>query len=222
MSTILLVEDNPHILKINKETLTMHGYEILSATTAKECLELLSWHRVDLIVLDIMLPDGNGLSLCEEIKESYQIPILFLSALGENRDIIAGFRAGGDDYLSKPYDLDVFVARIEARLRAQKTSSHFLSYGSLKLDLLWGVGYIENEDMLLTPREFSVLLLLMRKAEKVVTTEELALDIWHDASEESVHALWTMISRLRKKLQSEKTKIEISSVRKSGYILERL
>ena len=87
MSTILLVEDNPHILKINTQFLTMYGYEILQASTAAECWSALHWHPVDLVVLDIMLPDGNGIELCRELKERYHIPILFLSALGESRMI---------------------------------------------------------------------------------------------------------------------------------------
>ena len=114
MSTILLVEDNPHIMKINAEALTMYGYEILQAATARECRQALRWHPVDLVVLDIMLPDGDGVELCRELKEQYHVPILFLSALGESRDVVEGLRAGGDDYLAKPYDLGVLAARIEA------------------------------------------------------------------------------------------------------------
>lgn len=95
MSTILLVEDNPHIMKINAEVLSLHGYEVLRASTAAEAREQLAWHRVHLIVLDILLPDGNGLELCRELKGQYAIPILFLTALGENRDVVEGLRAGG-------------------------------------------------------------------------------------------------------------------------------
>ena len=119
MSMILLVEDNPHIMKINAEALSMYGYEILQATTAGECREAMRWHPVDLVVLDIMLPDGDGVELCRELKERYQVPILFLSALGESRDVVEGLRAGGDDYLAKPYDLEVLAARVEARLRQE-------------------------------------------------------------------------------------------------------
>ena len=92
MSTILLVEDNPHIMKINAEALTMYGYEILQAATARECRQALRWHPVDLVVLDIMLPDGDGVELCRELKEQYHVPILFLSALGESRDVVEGLR----------------------------------------------------------------------------------------------------------------------------------
>ena len=115
---ILLVEDNPHIMEINAEALVMEDYAVLKADTGRGCLEMLKTHDVDLIVLDIMLPDADGLALCRQIKAQYDIPILFLSALGENQQIIEGLRAGGDDYLPKPYDIGVLLARVEARLRA--------------------------------------------------------------------------------------------------------
>ena len=115
---VLLVEDNPHIMDINTAALTMRGCRVLQAATVQACREQLRLHDVELIVLDILLPDGDGLTLCREIKENYDIPILFLSALGENEDIVQGLTAGGDDYLPKPYDLNVLVARVEARLRA--------------------------------------------------------------------------------------------------------
>ena len=132
MNTILLVEDNPHIMKINSTSLMMEGYHILQATTAADCLQTLRSNDVDLIVLDIMLPDGNGIALCSEIKHGYEIPILFLSALGENEDIIAALRAGGDDYLPKPYDINVLIARVEARLRSSYREKRFFRFGNLK------------------------------------------------------------------------------------------
>ena len=116
MSTILLVEDNPHIMKINSSCLSMEDYSVLEAADAAQCRYMLSNNDVDLVILDIMLPDGDGISLCREIKAKYDIPILFLSALSENDDIITALRAGGDDYLPKPYDIQVLIARVEARL----------------------------------------------------------------------------------------------------------
>ena len=101
---ILLVEDNPHIMAINDAALHMRGYRTCRRETAHKCRELLCFHAVDLIVLDILLPDGDGVALCREIKQEYDVPILFLTAMGENEDIVKGLTAGGDDYLTKPYD----------------------------------------------------------------------------------------------------------------------
>ena len=114
---VLLVEDNPHIMDINTAALTMRGCRVLQAATVQACREQLRLHDVALIVLDILLPDGDGLTLCREIKENYDIPILFLSALGENEDIVQGLTAGGDDYLPKPFHTAELLARIRSVLR---------------------------------------------------------------------------------------------------------
>lgn len=222
LSTILLVEDNPHIMKINAEMLTMRGYEILKATTIAQCIETLRWHPVDLIVLDVMLPDGNGIDLCRRLKKHYPVPILFLSALGENQDIVEGLRAGGDDYLVKPYDLEVFVARIEARVRGSAEKRRYLCYGCLKLDTLSLCGYVRGKDMLLTQKEFSVLLLLVQNAGKTVPVSKIVHEVWGSEIESGTRSLWTLISRLRKKLESEKTRLQILSQRGDGYVLEQL
>ena len=222
MSTILLVEDNPHIMKINAQLLTLRGYQVLQAETAAQAREQLRWHPVDLIVLDILLPDGSGLELCRELKAQRPIPILFLTALGENQDVVEGLRAGGDDYLSKPYDLEVLVARIEARLRAAEEVRRYFGYGGLKLDLLTMTGYVNGKDIQLTQKEFTALLLLARAAERKVSQEELMEALWGPDAHAESRALWTLISRLRKKLNSQESRLEISSLRGGGYLLEQL
>ena len=222
MSTILLVEDNPHIMKINAQLLTLRGYQVLQAETAAQAREQLRWHPVDLIVLDILLPDGSGLELCRELKAQRPIPILFLTALGENQDVVEGLRAGGDDYLAKPYDLEVLVARIEARLRASGEVRRYFGYGGLKLDLLTMTGYVNGKDIQLTQKEFTALLLLARAAERKISQEELMEALWGPDAHAESRALWTLISRLRKKLNSQESRLEISSLRGGGYLLEQL
>lgn len=138
MSTILLVEDNPHIMKINSSCLSMEDYSVLEAADAAQCRYMLSNNDVDLVILDIMLPDGDGISLCREIKAKYDIPILFLSALSENDDIITALRAGGDDYLPKPYDIQVLIARVrQGFARCGKISVISRSEGSDLIRFQW-------------------------------------------------------------------------------------
>ena len=222
MSTILLVEDNPHIMKTNAQMLSARGYEVYKAFSASECRQIMEWNHVQLVVLDIMLPDGDGLELCRELKNKYHVPILFLSALGENQDVVDGLRAGGDDYLAKPYDLEVLAARVEARLRQENARNRYVSYGNLKLDTLSGCGYLNDRDLLLTQKEFSVLLLLTRNAENTVSRQEVLREIWNFETEDGNNALWTLISRLRKKLEAAGARLEISSKRGDGYMLELL
>lgn len=220
MSTILLVEDNPHIRKINTQVLTQRGYDLLQTDTVAGCRELMRWNPVDLVVMDIMLPDGSGLELCREIKSRFHIPVLFLTALGENKEIVEGLRAGGDDYLTKPYDLEVLVARVEARLRSHAESRRYVCYGCLRLDTVSLCGYLGDRDMLLTQKEFAVLLILARSAGREVDSSQLR-QVWGDDADDDNQALWTLISRLRKKLNSEESRLEILSRRGGGYLLEQ-
>lgn len=222
MSTILLVEDNPHIMKINHTSLMMEGYDILEATTVAECRAMLQSNDVDLIVLDIMLPDGNGVELCSELKHHYEVPILFLSALGENKDIIAALRAGGDDYLPKPYDINVLIARVEARLRASHKEKRFLYYSDLKLDTLARIGYCRDRDLLLTQKEFSVLLMLARSGGQVVAKEKLYESVWGRPLLSDSTALYTTVSRLNAKLSESDANITIAYIRGSGYRLDSI
>lgn len=220
MSTILLVEDNPHIMKINHASLMMEGYQILEAATAAECLRMLETNDVDLIILDIMLPDGNGVALCSEIKHKYEIPILFLSALDENKDIIAALRAGGDDYMPKPYDIGVLIARVEARLRSTHREKRFFYFEDLKLDTVSRIGYSKDKDLLLTQKEFSLLLQLARNNGQIITKEKLYESVWGRPLVTDSTALYTAISRLNTKLADENTEITISYLRNKGYLLE--
>ena len=116
MEKILLVEDNEHIMAINTKYLSGLGYETEQAFSVRQAEEKLSAFQPDLIVLDVMLPDGDGVALCRQIRKQRGTPILFLTAKAADRDIISGLDSGGDEYLTKPYDLDVFGAKVKALL----------------------------------------------------------------------------------------------------------
>lgn len=218
--TILLVEDNPHIMEINREALMMEDYTVLEANDGSSCMEQLAANDVDLIVLDIMLPDSDGLSLFRHIKEQYDIPVLFLSALGENEQIIDGLRAGGDDYLPKPYDIGVLLARIEARLRSAKRSKRFVAYGNLRLDTVSMIASRGKKDLLLTQKEFLLLLTLIKNAGRLLNKEEIYREIWGTNPVENHNAVYTTVSRLNKKLDDADTGLRVTLHRGAGYALE--
>ena len=222
MNTILLVEDNPHIMKINHTALMMEGYRILEAASAGECLHILEAEDVDLIVLDVMLPDGNGVALCTQIKQKYEVPILFLSALGENADIIAALRAGGDDYLPKPYDINVLIARVEARLRSAHATKRIFSFDALKFDTVARRCFFRDRDLMLTQKEFSLLLLLARSNGQVVSKEKLYQFVWGNALSGDSAALYTTVSRVSAKLKKANVPMNIVYTREKGYTLEEL
>ena len=218
--TILLVEDNPHIMEINHEALEMNDYRVLEAKDGKECIARLKENDVDMIVLDVMLPDSDGLTLCKEIKAQYDVPILFLSALGENEQIIAGLRAGGDDYLSKPYDIRVLLARIEARLRAAQRQKRFVSYAGLRLDTMLLTAYSGKTDLLLSQKEFLLLLSLLQSPNRPMEKDELYRAVWGTDAIDDLSPLHTTVSRLNKKLDI--AGLKVNYCRGEGYLLEEI
>ena len=220
--TILLVEDNPHIMEINREALIMEDYTVLEAADGRACMKQLAAHDVDLIVLDIMLPDTDGLTLCRRIKEQYGTPILFLSALGESGQIIEGLRAGGDDYLPKPYDIGVLLARIEARLRAARGDKRFVRFGSLRLDTVTMIAWSSETDLLLTQKEFILLLSLAKNVNRLVSKEALYREVWGADPGESNTVIYTTVSRLNKKLDDAEAGLRVVLHRGEGYALEQV
>lgn len=221
-ATILLVEDNPHIMEINREVLTGEGYRVLQAPDGKTCMALLAGEAVDLIVLDIMLPDADGLALCGQIKAQYSVPILFLSALGENAQIIEGLRAGGDDYLPKPYDIGVLVARVEARLRAAQQKPRWISFCDLRLDTAFLLGYAGSADLMLTQKEYLILLTLMQAGNRLTDKDALYRTVWGGEAGGDHSALYTAISRLNKKLDNANARVRLVYHRGGGYLLEEI
>jgi DNA-binding response OmpR family regulator len=185
-------------------------------------MEILASQEVNLVILDIMLPDVDGLELCTKIKEMNNLPIIFLSALGENAQVIDGFRAGGDDYLTKPYDIGVLIAHIEARLRNAQERKRYTNFMGLKLDALSMIAYYEGKDLLLTQKEFLLLQLLSENVSGYVSLESLYKKIWGTDSGSGRNALHATVSRLNKKLDSTHAKVKVSYFRGEGYSLEEV
>ncbi len=220
--TVLLVEDNPHIMEINHEALMMEDYEVLQAVDGRQCMEQLAANHVDLIVLDIMLPDSDGYTLCRKIKQDHDVPILFLSALGENEQIIRALREGGDDYMTKPYDLGVLLAHVEARLRAAGNRNRTIIYEDLKLDTVSMIATYQGRDLLFTKKEFSVVLMLASNGTRPVSKEDLCRNVWKASADLSSNALYTTVSRLNRKMEEAGVPLMVASSGNEGYILERI
>ena len=219
---ILLVEDNPHIMEINREALIMEDYRVLQAQDGHACMEILKNNDVDLIVLDIMLPDADGLDLCRKIKAEYGVPVLFLSALGENGQIIQGLQAGGDDYLSKPYDIGVLLARIEARLRTVPRKIRAAKNTELQMNTLSMTAWYGQTDLMLNRKEFLLLLTVLRNPNRKIGKEELYRTVWGTDAGNDLNALYTTVSRLNKKLESGGTGERVVWQRGEGYALEEI
>ena len=218
---IMVVDDDKEIREVISVLLSNENFEVIEAASGEDALELLT-ANVDLIILDVMMPGISGYRVSRMIRESSNVPILFLTARTQSSDLVLGYSSGGDDYLAKPYDLEVLAARIEARLRQERAKSRYISYGSLRLDIFAGCAYLGSANLQLTQKEFAVLLLLVRNAGRTVSKQEVLMEAWNTTAEDDSRALWTLISRLRRKLNSQESRIEISSKRGDGYTLEQI
>lgn len=204
MDKILLVDDEPDILTFIEDSLVMEGYEVRSALSGKEALKKLD-SSVDLIILDVMLPDMDGFKVCEKMRESYACPILFLSADNSERSRIEGLLIGGDDYISKPFSLKELKARIVANLRRTTNLSmmdqkEFLRYGSILIDLQNYEVMAGKEKIHFTKKEYEVVKMLALHAGQVLTKEQLFEKIWGYDSESDVSTIVEHIKKIRTKL----------------------
>ena len=225
-SVILLVEDNEDIQKANHDFLELNGYTTPTAATLEEAWIIIRSNHIDIIILDIMLPDGSGFQFCEELREVSDIPVLFLTALGEKNNLIKGLSLGGDDYLVKPYDLYEMLARIEALLRRAKRHNggspehRRLTLGSLTLDFASQRAYIGDTDLLLKTKEFLLLRALAERTGMYATSEELYTLVWSAYKPSDDRALWVHVSGIRKKLAVLGAEgIVIEQKRMAGYRL---
>ncbi|MDR2162352.1 MAG: response regulator transcription factor [Clostridiales Family XIII bacterium] len=219
MRTILCVEDDRTILRNNRGALEDSGYRALTATNLAEARARLSEEAVDAIVLDIMLPDGNGLELLENLRNSGdKIPIIMLTAWGEPQDVSRGLSLGANDYLSKPFDYSVLLARVEAMFRNVEQMPDIIEKGALTLDVVADQAFICGRDMLLTQKEFALLLLFAQNEDRVMSAEYLYEKAWRRpmVGDNSVKVT---VSKLRKKMEG--SGYTISAVYGEGYTFER-
>lgn len=219
--TILLVEDDEHIMNINRNKLTKVGYRVLEAETLWEATELMETEKPDLIVLDVMLPDGNGVNWCVEIRGGgNEPPILFLSAKNETPDILDGFKAGGDDYLTKPYDLNILLARMKVLLERASRVPKTVKKGELTLDIASQRAYLNGRDMILSPKEFALLLMLTQNEGVTLGAEDIYARVWGQPMVGDNRTLKKCIYSLRDKLAEGGCNYMVNSVYGKGYRFE--
>lgn len=226
--TILLVEDDKNIQRINRRILEREGFTVLCAGTLKEAEAVLKDQKPDALVLDIMLPDGNGLAFCEKIRPYTPVPVLFLTALDEKGEIIQGLVTGGNDYITKPYNVDEFTARVKAQLRLARMNrlasekARTITRGPLMLDTVALRAFLGGEDMMLSAREFSVLLFLLQHEGRTLSAQEIYNGAWDQPMAGNTSALWKCISRLKNKLAAGEGNVCLMNFRNKGYLLEIL
>ena len=223
MTRVLVVEDDPKTANEIKADLTDHGFEVEHAATGREGLLKAAADPYDVIVLDRMLPGGiDGLGVLSTLRAAgVEAPVLILSALSAVDERVRGLRAGGDDYLTKPFDFLELTARLDVLLRRQTATPRetMLRAGKLEMDLLTHAVRYAGKVVELLPREFRLLEFLMRHAGQVVTRTMLFEEVWNYRSVEPTNLIDMHISKLRRKLEAESTEPLIRTVRGAGYML---
>jgi two-component system KDP operon response regulator KdpE len=202
---VLVVDDELQIVRGLKVVLRNAGYEVEAAATKAEALDAVSVRPPDVLVLDLVLPDGGGVEVCEEIRGWSSLPILVLSAVGDEREKVRALDAGADDYITKPFGTEELTARLRALLRrsADAADSPVLIIGELEVDLAARTVKRGGEEIHLTPIEFDLLKMLARHQGKLVTHRQLLHEVWGPGYEDELHYLRVHVAHIRAKIEPD-------------------
>ena len=220
-NTVLLVEDNADLNEINRRALELNGYTVLTALTLAQARAHLSCQNPQVILLDVKLPDGDGVGFCGEIRAVTDAHIIFLTSNTGHEDKIKGLNTGGDDYITKPYKLEELTARVAAamRRRAMGRPENNIVKGPLVLDTVADKAYLNGKDMRLTQKEFGLLYTLACSEGQILSKEHLYETVWKLPVNDDARAVKTHISNIRKKLMGYGYDIFVS--RGEGYCFKK-
>lgn len=221
MTRIFLVEDDKAIAKNLMLLLRSEGFTVIHASTRKDALDALAGNKFDLALIDISLPDGNGFTVCTDIKEKGDIPVIFLTASGDEASVVTGLNMGADDYITKPFRPRELIARIGTALRKSGRSPSVFEIHGLHVDTASGVVKKDGSEVFLSALEYRLLLVFINNPKNIITRSRLLDELW-DAAGEFVNdnTLTVYIKRLREKIESDPASPQIIlTVRGTGYKL---
>lgn len=218
LKKILLVEDEYHIRQIITEYFATRNIEVIQAMNGYDALDKIN-ETIDLVLLDIMMPGIDGYEVCMKMKQNYQTPIIFISALSEEENQLKAYELGADDYLTKPFKSSILYAKCQAVLkRFNKEENHLLSYGNIQIDTNHHVLFIQNKAITLAPKEYELLLYLCKYQGQVLSRELLIDRVWGYDYFGDGRAVDTYIKKLRKKLKPYDHYIQ--TIVKTGYMFK--
>ncbi len=223
-SKLLLIEDEADVLEINREYFEGKGYETICAPTLAQARFQLEEHAPDLILLDVMMPDGSGFDFCTELRQKTNAPIIFLTCRNENESVVNGLLKGGDDYVTKPYDLNVLNAHVAAQLRRNGVlSAGKIELPPLTVDFLAGEAALAGEHIPLTLKELQLLGCFALFAGQRLSFDEIYRRAWGEMSPGATGTIKTHVANLRKKLKlDENGWFELVSAGKNEYIFSKV
>jgi len=221
MTRILVVDDDPHLRELVGVFLVQEGFEVVPAADGQHALETLASTKVDLVVLDIMMPRMDGWELCKELREHYDMPLLMLTAKGETSQKLKGFQLGTDDYLVKPFEPVELVARVKALLKRYRISvSQIVTAGTVQLNRQTYTLVAGDQPLTLPLKEFELLFKLSSYPGKTFSREQLIEQIWGFDYEGDERTVDVHIKRLREKFPDGRYGFRIATIRGLGYRLE--
>ncbi len=221
MSRIFLVEDDKEIAKNLALLLRSEGFTVFSAPTQREAVAMLAGSRFDLALVDISLPDGNGFTVCTEIKQMQDIPVIFLTASGDESSVVTGLNMGADDYITKPFRSRELIARIKTALRKNGSFPSAFGICDLSVDTASGIVKKDGNEVFLSALEYRLLLIFINNPKSIIPRSRLLDELW-DAAGEFVNdnTLTVYIKRLREKIENDPANPQIIlTVRGTGYRL---
>ena len=203
---VLVVEDDPPMRKFIRASLGSHGYRVIEAERASEAIGLLTSHNPQLVLLDLGLPDGDGIDLTRQIREWSRVPIIVLSARGREDDKVSALDAGADDYLTKPFGVNELLARMRVALRHAQPqgpaqAAQPIQFGELRIDLVRREVFLGAAELHLTPIEYKLLTLLAQNAGKVLTHRQILKEVWGPSYASHAHYVRVHMAELRKKVE---------------------
>lgn len=217
MNRILVVEDEAAISDLIKISLETQGYKCDCAKDGEVAANYIEKIDYDLVLLDIMLPKVDGYELLDYIKNTKEIPTIFITAQSQIKDKVKGLRSGADDYITKPFEIEEIIARVEAVLRRYNKCNDIIKIDNIEINILGRIVKCDNHIVELTPKEFDLLVLLVRNKGAVLYREVIFEKVWGEELEFETRTLDLHIQRIRKKLN---LKDKIKTVYKIGYMLE--
>ena len=209
MYNILVCDDEKDIVSALEIYLTADGYQVFTAYNGREAVDILNKEEIHLVLMDIMMPEMNGISAMVKIREKSNVPVILLTAKSEDTDKIDALDAGADDYLTKPFSVEELLARLrvtQRRLDAQSgavNADAVFTNGKLKVDYAAGCAFLDGKELHLTPSEYKLLCLLCRNVGKVLTHTFITQQIWGRSWENDIASLRVFMATLRKKLEQE-------------------
>jgi DNA-binding response OmpR family regulator len=217
---ILVVDDEPRYLRLLEANLLTEGYEVQTASDGGMALELFSSSPADLILLDVVMPVMDGFTVCQRIRQFSNVPIIILTARGEEHDRVRGLDVGADDYLVKPFSITELLARVRAVLRrAQLTETgqmRFFSHGDLRIDFARAEVWRGDQQVSLSATEYRLLLQFAHNVGKVLSADDLLTSVWGHEYKDDKEILWVTIARLRQKIERD-THTPVHIVTRSGF-----